>query len=160
MGSNNKSIFFEPRTSVEQIEEGTSLAPKFNNDGLIPVTTSEWGSGIVLMMGFMNNDALILTIESGFAHYWSRSRKKIWKKGETSGMYQTVKDLRIDDDQDAVWMQVELAGDQASCHVGYKSCFYRAIPIGKGPVKLEFKETEKVFDPEATYGDLPNPTKL
>ena len=80
MSNDNKTIFFEPRTSVEQVEEGTSLAPKFNNEGLIPVTTSEWGSGIVLMMGFMNNDALILTIESGFAHYWSRSRKKIWKK--------------------------------------------------------------------------------
>ena len=109
------------------------------------------------MMGFMNNDALILTIESGFAHYWSRSRKKIWKKGETSGMYQSVKDLRIDDDQDAIWMQVELAAS-TSCHVGYKSCFYRAIPIGKGPVELQFKETEKVFDPETKYGDLPNPT--
>ena len=98
MSNDNKSIFFESRTSVEQVEEGTSLAPKFNNEGLIPVTTSEWGSGLVLMMGFMNNDALILTIESGFAHYWSRSRKNM-EKGETSGMYQSVKDLRIDDDQ-------------------------------------------------------------
>ena len=159
MSNDNKSIFFESRTSVEQVEEGTSLAPKFNNEGLIPVTTSEWGSGLVLMMGFMNNDALILTIESGLPIIGVEA-EKIWKKGETSGMYQSVKDLRIDDDQDAIWMQVELAGDQASCHVGYKSCFYRAIPIGKGPVELEFKETEKVFDPQTKYGDLPNPTKL
>lgn len=160
MASNNNADFFESRTSVKQVEEGTCLAPKFNENGLIPVTTTEWESKEVLMMGFMNAEALILTIESGFAHYWSRSRNEIWKKGETSGMYQSVKDLRIDDDQDAIWMQVQLAGDQASCHVGYKSCFYRTIPIGTSPIVLKFLETKKIFDPEKKYRGLPNPTKL
>ena len=160
MANKKKSIFFEPRTSIEQVEEGTSLAPKFNEDGLIPVTTTEWETGEVLMMGFMNPDALIMTIKTGFAHYWSRSRGKIWKKGETSGMYQSVRELRIDDDQDAVWIQVTLAGDKASCHVGYKSCFYRLIPLGESPVKLQFKEKKKIFDPKIKYGDIPNPTKL
>ena len=151
---------FKKRENVADIEEGNLLSPKFDNDGLIPVITTCAETKEILMHGYMNVEALKLTIETKEAHYWSRSRKEIWHKGKTSGFTQKVKEIRIDDDQDAVWMQVELAGDQASCHVGYKSCFYRAIPIGKGPVKLEFKETEKVFDPEATYGDLPNPTKL
>ncbi len=110
------------------------------------------------MVGYMNAEALAKTIETGEAHYWSRSRQALWHKGATSGLVQTVKELMIDDDQDCVWLKVDVAGG-ASCHVGYRSCFYRRIPIGKSAA-LEFTETEKVFDPKKIYGDAPNPTKL
>lgn len=154
---------FAKRTSVEQVEEGNDLAPKFDSDGLLPVVTTEASSGAVLMVGYMNGDALARTIETGEAHYWSRSRKVLWHKGATSGLVQKVVDLRIDDDQDAVWMQVEVAGSGASCHVGFRSCFYRSIPTGRPPspdLELEFRESEKTFDPKEVYGDAPNPTQL
>jgi len=104
-------------------------------------------------------DALAKTIETGEAHYWSRSRRALWHKGATSGLVQTVKELLIDDDQDCVWLKVDVAGG-ASCHVGYRSCFYRRIPIGETSRPLEFTEQEKVFDPQKIYGDAPNPTQL
>lgn len=153
---------FARRITVEQVEEGTELAPKFDEHGLIPCVTTAAGSGEVLMLGYMNEEALIKTIETGEAHYYSRSRKVLWHKGATSGLVQKVKELRIDDDQDAVWLMVEIPGD-ASCHVGYRSCFYRAVPTGQAPapdLQLEFKESEKAFDPKAVYGDAPNPTIL
>ncbi len=152
---------FAARRSVEQVEEGNELAPKFNADGLIPVVTSATRDGMVLMLGYMNREALAKTIESGEAHYYSRSRQVLWRKGATSGLVQKVVELRVDDDQDALWLQVEVVGD-ASCHVGYRSCFYRSVPLGKadGPVKLTFEEKAKTFDPVETYGDAPNPTKL
>ena len=154
---------FEDRVSVKEVEEGTSLSPKFNSDGFIPVVTTDSKTGILLMHAFMNAEALTLTIEKGEAHYYSRSRKCIWHKGATSGFVQKVIDIRIDDDQDALWMKVDI-GDGASCHVGYKSCFYRSIPLGKinnsEEVNLEFKEKEKKFDPKKVYKDQPNPTKL
>lgn len=112
------------------------------------------------MLGYMNEEALRKTIETGEAHYYSRSRKVLWHKGATSGLVQKVVEMRIDDDQDAVWISVEIPGD-ASCHVGYRSCFYRAVPTGKASdVALEFKESEKMFDPKQVYGDAPNPTIL
>jgi len=151
---------FHKRVTIEQVEEGNELAPKFDADGLIPCVTTAVGSGEVLMLGYMNAEALTRTIETGEAHYYSRSRKVLWHKGATSGLVQKVKEMRIDDDQDAVWIAVEIPGD-ASCHVGYRSCFYRAIPTGKSiDVPLEFKESEKVFDPQKVYGDAPNPTIL
>jgi phosphoribosyl-AMP cyclohydrolase len=150
---------FAARTSVEQVEEGNDLAPKFDADGLIPAVTTDVHSGELLMVGYMNAEALTKTIETGEAHYWSRSRRAIWHKGATSGLVQTVKELMIDDDQDTVWLKVDVAGG-ASCHVGYRSCFYRRIPLGKGAARLEFTDTEKVFDPKKVYGDAPNPTKL
>ena len=153
-------IDFVPRTSVAQVEEGTSLAPRFDADGLIPVVTTDHTTGEVLMMGVMTAEALRLTIQTGEAHYWSRSRQTLWHKGATSGFVQRVIEMRIDDDQDAVWLRVEVAGG-ASCHVGYRSCFYREVPIGPaagGP--LRFTETERRFDPVAVYGDAPNPTIL
>lgn len=151
---------FQPRTSIEQVEEGHDLAPKFDENGLIPVVTTDYESGEVLMHGYMNAEALEKTIATGEAHYWSRSRATLWHKGATSGLVQTVKEFRIDDDQDCVWIRVDVAGG-ASCHVGYRSCFYRSAPVGAaGPVALKFEETEKVFDPQAVYGDAPNPTKL
>ncbi len=154
---------FAERTSVEQVEEGCDLAPKFDADGLLPVVTTQADNGDVLMLGYMNAEALKLTIQTGEAHYWSRSRKCLWHKGATSGLTQKIVDLRIDDDQDAIWLKVEVAGSGASCHVGYHSCFYRSIPTGKAPspeLKLQFREDEKTFDPVEVYGDAPNPTQL
>lgn len=151
---------FAKRVSIEQVEEGQDLAPKFDADGLIACVTTAAGSGEVLMLGYMNEEALRKTIETGEAHYWSRSRKVLWHKGATSGLVQKVREMRIDDDQDAVWISVEIPGD-ASCHVGYRSCFYRAVPTGKdADVALVFKESEKIFDPKKVYGDAPNPTIL
>jgi len=114
----------------------------------------------------MNEEALRRTVETGEAHYWSRSRAALWHKGATSGLVQKVVEMRIDDDQDAVWLRVDVQGG-ASCHVGYRSCFYRSLPLGEvggeageASVKLHYEETEKVFDPKEVYGDAPNPTKL
>jgi phosphoribosyl-AMP cyclohydrolase len=152
---------FATRVSVSQVEEGTELAPKFDAEGLIPAVTTDAESGELLMVGYMNADALRLTIATGEAHYYSRSRKQLWHKGATSGLIQTVKELLIDDDQDCVWLRVVVAGG-ASCHVGYRSCFYRRIPLGSEAqsAKLEFTDHAKVFDPAEVYGDAPNPTKL
>lgn len=156
------SLFTE-RTSVEQVEEGANLAPKFDEDGLIPVVTTDYETGEVLMHAYMNAEALAKTIALGEAVYWSRSRQTLWHKGASSGLVQKVQEMRIDDDQDTVWLRVDVQGG-ASCHVGYRSCFYRAIPVGdtaqSKPVSLTFMETEKVFDPKDVYGDAPNPTKL
>jgi len=152
---------FAPRLSVEQVEEGVLLAPKFDANGYVPVVTTDAASGEVLMMGVMTAEALQRTIETGEAHYWSRSRQCLWRKGAASGLVQRVVEIRVDDDQDAIWLRVEIAGG-ASCHVGYRSCFYRAVPpqTATRPVELVFTETEKAFDPVEVYGDAPNPTRL
>ena len=151
---------FQKRITVEQVEEGRDLAPKFDAEGLIACVTTSASTGEVLMLGYMNAEALIKTMTTGEAHYWSRSRKLLWHKGATSGLVQKVVEMRIDDDQDAVWLRVEIPGD-ASCHVGYRSCFYRAIPLGQdGSAPLEFREDRKMFDPKQVYGDAPNPTIL
>ena len=152
--------FFSKRSSVEQVEEGLDFAPKFDEKGLLPVVTTDAKSHEVLMVGYMNAESLGRTIETGEAHYWSRSRETIWRKGETSGFVQKVHDMRIDDDQDALWLQVHVKGG-ASCHAGYRSCFYRSLEKkAEGSVGLAFQETEKVFDPKQVYGDAPNPTRL
>ena len=150
---------FEERKSVEEVEEGNKLSPKFDNAGLIPVVTTDVDSGVLLMHAYMNKEALKLTIEKNEAHYYSRSRECVWHKGATSGFVQKVREILIDDDQDCVWLKVKVIGD-ASCHVGYNSCFYRKINNDKGKISLKFTEKEKVFDPEEVYGDAPNPTKL
>jgi phosphoribosyl-AMP cyclohydrolase len=154
---------FAPRVTVEQVEEGFDLAPKFDAHGLLPVVTTDFDSGELLMQGYMNAEALAKTIQLGEAVYFSRSRQALWHKGATSGLVQKVREMRIDDDQDCVWLRVDVQGG-ASCHVGYRSCFYRSIPVGTSEkpaeLKLEYKETEKVFDPKQVYGDAPNPTKL
>ena len=153
-------INFEKRISIKQVEESTELAPKFDQDGLIPVVTTDYNSGEVLMQGYMNKESLKQTITLGEAVYFSRSRKALWHKGKTSGLIQKIREIRIDDDQDCVWLRVEVKGG-ASCHVGYRSCFYRSVPFGKsGSSVLRFEEKEKVFDPKKVYGDAPNPTKL
>lgn len=150
---------FHQRVTIEQVEEGTELAPKFDEQGLIACVTTSAKTGEVLMLGYMNEEALRRTIETGEAHYWSRSRKVLWHKGATSGLVQKVTEMRIDDDQDAVWIAVDIPGD-ASCHVGYRSCFYRAVPLGEHAHALQFREDKKMFDPVKVYGDAPNPTIL
>ena len=154
---------FTKRKSIKQVEEGTKLSPKFDKLGLIPVITTDYKSGEALMQGYMNEEAFKRTIKFGEAIYYSRSRKKIWHKGQTSGLIQKIKEIRIDDDQDCVWLRVDVMGG-ASCHVGYRSCFYRSIPFGpqqtSSDTSLQFEEKEKVFDPKKVYGNTPNPTKL
>lgn len=156
-------VAMHPRQSVGQVEEGRELAPKFDKDGLIACVTSDAVSGEVLMLGYMNRQALEKTIQTGEAHYWSRSRQTPWHKGATSGLVQTVQELRIDDDQDAVWLRVRVEGAGASCHVGYRSCFYRRVGVGahrQPGDELLFTESHKVFDPEDVYQSVPNPTVL
>jgi phosphoribosyl-AMP cyclohydrolase len=132
------------------IEEGTTFFPKFDKDGLVTAVVTDVASGDVLMVAHMNEQALSLTIETGEAWFFSRSRKLLWRKGETSGHVQRVKELRVDCDQDAVWLKVEQAGAGA-CHTGRRSCFYRAVPLGKTGAALEFRDGEKTFDPNAVY---------
>ena len=156
-----KNLNIQARQPVEQVEESTDLAPKFGDDGLMPCVTTNADTGEVLMLGWMNAEAFRLTIESGEAHYFSRARQVLWHKGATSGLVQKVVEARIDDDQDALWLRVDVTGSGASCHVGYRSCFYRAVPHGADAGDpLAFLEDQKTFDPVAVYGDAPNPTKL
>ena len=154
---------FKKRDNIKEVEEGKYLSPKFDENGLIPVITTDFETGDILMHGFMNDEALKKTIESKEVHYWSRSRKKIWHKGQISGFVQKVKEIRIDDDQDSLWVSVDI-GKGASCHVGYRSCFYRSIPLGKiensQKIEIKFEEKNKVFDPKVVYKDEDNPTKL
>ena len=154
----DSELSFATRTSVEQVEEGTTLAPKFDLQGLITCVTTEANSGELLMVGYMNQEALQRTITSGKACYYSRSRQVIWHKGATSGLTQEVVEMRIDDDQDAVWLRVRVAGNGASCHVGYRSCFYRKVYLPTGT--LQFTENIKTFDPLKVYCDVLNPTQL
>ena len=154
---------FKKRDNIKEVEEGKYLAPKFDKNGLIPVITTDFQTGGILMHGYMNDEALKKTIETKESHYWSRSRNEIWHKGQVSGFTQKVKEIRIDDDQDSIWISVDI-GNGASCHVGYRSCFYRSIPLGRikntKELEMEFKENKKVFDPEKIYKDEPSPTKL
>ena len=152
---------FKKRISIKEVEEGKNLSPKFDERGLIPVITTDFNTKEVLMHGFMNEEALKKTIETKEVHYFSRSRNEIWHKGKTSGFIQKVKSIRIDDDQDSIWVAVDI-GDGASCHVGYKSCFYRSIDSDSknNNTTLKFEEKEKKFDPEKVYKGMPNPTKL
>ena len=154
---------FKKRDNIKEVEEGKYLSPKFDENGLIPVIVTDLQTGDILMHGYMNDEALKKTIESKEAYYWSRSRNEVWHKGQVSGFVQKVKEIRIDDDQDSIWLSVDI-GKGASCHVGYRSCFYRSIPLGKiknaEKLEIEFKQKNKVFDPEKVYKNIPNPTKL
>ena len=157
------TLMFRKRENVFEVEEGKFLSPKFDAEGLIPVTTTDSSTGELLMHGYMNQEALKKTIETKEAHYFSRSRKTMWHKGKTSGFTQKVIEIKIDDDQDSIWLTVDI-GDGASCHVGYRSCFYRSIPLGPiengRNIKMKFTEKEKTFDPEKVYKGQPNPTKI
>jgi phosphoribosyl-AMP cyclohydrolase len=145
---------FAQRGSTKEVEEGRAFAPKFDADGLVTCVATDARSGEVLMVAHMNAQALANTIATGEAWYFSRSRRSLWRKGETSGHVQRVVEMRLDCDQDAVWIKVEQAGPGA-CHTGRRSCFYRAVPLGHRPdasVKLEFRDAERAFDPHAVYG--------
>jgi len=153
---------FKARKSIEQVEESDELAPKFDENGLIVVTTIDAKSDELLMTGYMNKEALEKTIKTKEAYYFSRSRNVIWHKGATSGYVQKIVEMLIDDDQDAICLKVNIGKNGSSCHVGYKSCFYREIDLEDTANKpgLKFKTNSKVFDPKDVYGDEPNPTKL
>ena len=141
-----------PPASSAEAEEGRALAPKFDADGFITCVATDARSGDVLMVAHMNAEALTKTIATGEAWYFSRSRRRLWRKGESSGHVQRVVEMRIDCDQDAVWIKVEQLGG-AACHTGRRSCFYRAVPLGKdGAVTLEFRDAERLFDPARVYG--------
>jgi phosphoribosyl-AMP cyclohydrolase len=129
------SLFPQPGTTRE-VEEGTVLAPKFDSAGLVTCVATDADSGDVLMVAHMNDEALKRTITTGEAWYWSRSRQTLWHKGETSGQIQTVVEIRIDCDQDAVWLKVRVGGDGGCCHTGRQSCFYRIQPLASGETVL------------------------
>lgn len=155
------NINFLERKSVFEVEEGLKFQPKFDENGLIPVITSNASDNNILMHGYMNKEALSKSIKTGYVHYWSRSRRCLWEKGKTSGLKQEIIEIKVDDDQDCLWFSVKIPGIGASCHVGYKSCFYRKISLDKSEEqKLVFTENKKVFDPKKVYGNAPNPTKL
>jgi phosphoribosyl-AMP cyclohydrolase len=143
---------FAPPGAAADLEEGSAFTPKFDADGLIVCVATDAHSGDVLMVAHMNAEALGKTIATGEAWYFSRSRQALWKKGEASGHTQRVVEMRVDCDQDAVWIKVEQEGPGA-CHTGRRSCFYRAVPLGQaGAVTLEFRDGEKTFDPKKVYG--------
>lgn len=149
-----KSKACPPKAKTADVEEGTAFTPKFDADGLVAVVVTSAETGEVLMLAHMNGEALARTIETGEAQFWSRSRKRLWRKGEESGNTMRVVEMRTDCDQDALWLKVEMGGAGACCHTGRKSCFYRAVPIGKGGAgaPLTFVDTEKLFEPEKVYG--------
>ena len=130
-------------------EEGLAFEPKFDASGLVTCVATDASSGDVLMVAHMNDEALRKTVATGEAWYYSRSRKALWRKGETSGQTQRVVEMRMDCDQDAVWIRVEQVG--AACHTGRKSCFYRRIEGGEGGARLSFVDADRLFDPNAVY---------
>ena len=153
MSSGTSGPFSAPGTH-QDIEEGLALTPRFDAAGLVTAVVTDAGSGDVLMLAHMNAEALARTIETREAHFYSRSRGKLWKKGEDSGHVQTVVEMRVDCDQDAVLLKVRVAGTGASCHTGRASCFYRSIPLGSAPsgeLKLDFVDDAKLFDPAKIY---------
>jgi phosphoribosyl-AMP cyclohydrolase len=156
MSNNQIEIVWGSRESKREVESGGRLAPKFDSNGLVPVVTTDYDSGEVVMQAFMNEEALKKTIEIGEAVYWSRSRQELWHKGATSGFTQKVIEMRVDCDQDCIWIRVRTKGG-ANCHVGYRSCFYRSVVIGPDAEpdqlgSLQLSENDKVFDPKKVYG--------
>ena len=144
---------FAQRGSTEAVEEGLAFAPKFDADGLVTCVATEARTGDLLMVAHMDAEALRRTVASGEAWYFSRSRKSLWRKGESSGHVQRIVEMRVDCDQDAVWIKVEQGGPGA-CHTGRRSCFYRAVQLGKGgAATLEFRDADKAFDPKSVYCD-------
>lgn len=127
---------FPAPVSKRDVEEGLALSPRFDANGLITAVATDADTGEVLMVAHMNEEALRETIAQGVAVYWSRSRKALWRKGDTSGQSQRVVEMRIDCDQDAVWLKVQVGGDGGCCHTGRRSCFYRIQPTGGGEARL------------------------
>ena len=145
-------IFNQPSDDKSELEDAGDFTPRFDDRGLITAIVTDAGDGELLMVAHMNAQALALTIQTGIAHYFSRSRGKIWKKGETSGNLQTVKEIRTDCDQDAIWLKVEVAGHDATCHTGRRSCFYRTVTLEDGKPMLTIVDDDLHFDPKDVYG--------
>lgn len=137
--------------SYNDIEDGLSFRPKFDGSGLVTCVATDIASGEVLMVAHMNEEALRRTIATGEAWYFSRSRRALWRKGETSGQTQRVVEMRMDCDQDAVWIRVEQTG--AACHTGRLSCFYRKVETDGGTARLSFVDADRLFDPKAVYNE-------
>ncbi|MFD1744316.1 phosphoribosyl-AMP cyclohydrolase [Rhizobium helianthi] len=146
------TITFPPLPSSKtELEDAGAFTPRFDEAGLVTAIVTDYSDGELLMVAHMNAEALALTIETGIAHYFSRSRNKIWKKGETSGNLQTVVELLTDCDQDAVWLKVRVAGHDASCHTGRRSCFYRSVKLVDGRAMTEIVDGKRHFDPHSIY---------
>lgn len=143
--------FAKPSGDKAALEEGAAFSPKFDAHGLVTAVVTDAGDGAVLMLAHMNAEALSLTLETGIAHYWSRSRKSIWKKGESSGNLQSVVEVLVDCDQDAVLLKVRVGGHDATCHTGRRSCFYRAVQVENGAAQLKSIDENRHFDPESVY---------
>jgi len=143
--------FSKPAGDKKTVEEGAAFTPKFDAFGLLTAVVTDARDGGLLMVAHMNAEALSLTLQTGIAHYWSRSRKAIWKKGETSGNLQRVVEMRTDCDQDAVWLKVEVAGHDATCHTGRRSCFYRTVSLKDDSAVLMGDGSDPVFDPGSVY---------
>ena len=147
------SITFEnPSSDKTVLEASGAFTPKFDDHGLVTAVVTDSGDGALLMVAHMNAEALALTLETGIAHYYSRSRQKIWKKGESSGNLQTVLEIRTDCDQDALWLKVSVAGHDATCHTGRRSCFYRTVALENGAAVTVITDDHRHFDPKTVYG--------
>jgi phosphoribosyl-AMP cyclohydrolase len=144
--------FKEPASDKTVLEGAGDFTPRFDAHGLITTIVTDARDGELLMVAHMNDQALALTLETGIAHYYSRSRRKLWKKGETSGNLQTVKAICTDCDQDALWLKVEVAGHEATCHTGRRSCFYRSVEIENGQPVLRITDDHRHFNPDEIYG--------
>lgn len=144
--------FAPPPTDKAELESSSAFTPRFDSNGLITAVVTDAKDGVLLMVAHMNAEALALTLETGIAHYYSRSRKSLWKKGETSGNLQNVVELRTDCDQDALWLKVRVAGHDATCHTGRRSCFYRVVNAEDGVTTLNIVDTEIHFHPDDVYG--------
>ena len=143
--------FPEPTRDKAALEEGDVLSPRFDVNGLVTAVVTDAEDGALLMVAHMNAEALALTLETGIAHYWSRSRNALWKKGETSGNFQTVVEMRTDCDQDALWLRVKVLGHDATCHTGRRSCFYRTVGLSDGKAVLADDGSMPLFDAQQTY---------
>jgi phosphoribosyl-AMP cyclohydrolase len=132
------------------LEEGSVLSPRFDAAGLVTAVVTDAADGMLLMVAHMNAEALALTLETGIAHYWSRSRNALWKKGETSGNFQQVVEMRTDCDQDAIWLRVKVLGQDATCHTGRRSCFYRTVGLNDGKATLADDGSRPLFDADKT----------
>lgn len=145
-------VFDAPSADKKILEEGLAFTPKFDDHGLVTAVVTDARDGELLMVAHMNAEAIALTLETGIGHYYSRSRAKIWKKGESSGNLQTVKEIKVDCDQDAIWLKVEVTGHDATCHTGRRSCFYRTAQLVDGEPSLKIADDHRHFDPDHVYG--------
>ena len=145
--------FTAPSNDKAELEAGSAFTPRFDEKGLVTAVVTDDRDGELLMVAHMNAEALALTIETGIAHYYSRSRNSLWKKGESSGNVQTVREIRTDCDQDAIWLKVTVAGHDATCHTGRRSCFYRTVGVEDGQPRVTISDERSYFDPAAIYAE-------